>query len=756
MRQHPHFEVFEELGRGDQTIVFRGYDLTLSREVAIKVLPNLEGRDPRSRQRFLRQAQFLAQHDHDHVLRIHSVEPDYGWIIMELMQDTLSSRIRKQECDPDQVRSILRQILSALDFLHTKQKIHGSIRPSNILINELGRVKLSDFEEVSADGELSIPTGSKKYLAPELIRPDLGRCGPELDLYCLAFTSLELLVGPHFDDCFPGTGRDAIDRDLAWLRWHNSDEELPSMRDMVPNIPEDLAHVLQHMLQKQVQKRPSSAAQVLMELADRPLVFLPQKEKTARPSEVAVPKTTVRELAPLAAFIRNSTTSEAEVRPSNPSEPFKSNVKRPSHAGKSLTQSQLYKVLGKSFVLYPLCGFLFFGILWAGWPRPKPELLTKAEHPASTEETEQAAIVQSAEATTMEVTFSVTPPDAELHVSNQIYRLDDGMTRVHLASGQAHAWRVIRQGFEPKSGEIPLSTGIDDGKEASSHTIRIELKRSLPTLPRTLIAKPGSGIHVYWKLPERALVRALNDAAPLEMVLVSPGDYSFGVPAADAYPWELPACKRKITSPFYLAEYETTTEQFEIFSKSHGKSSGSAANPRMPLTGITPPEAEAFCQWIGGRLPSELEWEAAMRGQDDSGYPHPWRTGDGFLPTNCHLFRGSSSHPFARPVDELPGSASPLGFYHALGNAAEWCRKVGPDPTPQENGEATPVGLTLDDYIIRGCSFATPEGPHARITWRSRPDSASQADVGFRAAVFVSVQPIQPLFADNDKSSSPR
>jgi mitogen-activated protein kinase kinase 5 len=61
-------------------------------------------------------------------------------------------------------------MLGALDFLHQKEKVHGSVRPSNVLINEQGTVKLSDFEASSRDGELRAPQGSKKYLAPELIR----------------------------------------------------------------------------------------------------------------------------------------------------------------------------------------------------------------------------------------------------------------------------------------------------------------------------------------------------------------------------------------------------------------------------------------------------------------------------------------------------------------------------------------------------------------------------------------------------------
>ncbi len=177
MNQQPSYELFEELGRGVNTVVFRSYDLSLGREVAIKELDESARRDPRHRERFLREAQFLAQFEHDNVLRVYSVDTERGWIIMELMKGTLASLIANGPSDPDLVRSILKQTLDALAFLHEKNKVHGTVRPTNLLINECGRVKLSEFEQTDVGGELRAPQGSKKYLAPELIRPEFGDFG---------------------------------------------------------------------------------------------------------------------------------------------------------------------------------------------------------------------------------------------------------------------------------------------------------------------------------------------------------------------------------------------------------------------------------------------------------------------------------------------------------------------------------------------------------------------------------------------------
>ena len=292
MTPHSAYELFEELGRGTNTVVYRSYDLSLGREVAIKELDESGRRDPRHRERFLREAQFLAQFEHDNVLRVYSVDQERGWIIMELMKGTLASKIEEGPSDPDLVRSVLKQTLDALAFLHEKKKVHGTVRPTNLLINDMGRVKLSEFEQTAVGGELRVPTGSKKYLAPELIRAEFGEFGPATDLYCLGFTALELLKGPKFESLFPGTGKGAIDADIAWLRWHSSPDELASTKKLVPGIPDDLAHVLDSMLKKRVSERAQTAQDVLKELADRPLV--PVQITTADEENVTPCSTTGR------------------------------------------------------------------------------------------------------------------------------------------------------------------------------------------------------------------------------------------------------------------------------------------------------------------------------------------------------------------------------------------------------------------------------------------------------------------------------
>ncbi len=380
MAQHPSYELFEELGRGESSIVYRGYDLNLGREVAIKELAldpqTSEQRTALRKAQFLKEAAFLAQFEHEHVLRVYSIEKEQGWIVMELMKGTLASQIAHQAMPAETVRSVLRQILTALEFLHGKAKVHGAVRPTNILINEHGAVKLSDFEQSYVDGELRVPAGSKKYLAPELIRAEYGDFGPSVDLYCLGFTALELLTGPKFDGLFPGTGPAAIDADVAWLRWHSSPDALPSATQLVPGCPEDLARVVDRTLAKQVADRPGSAQDVLTLLADQPLVSVPvpisasEKEPVDTPS-ILPSDTRLRELSPPSVhpLKRTKTATVDRIRSDRNSPPAASRVPA---ANEETARDRWNRRLGKPYILWPLCAAILLAALFLGWQLKRP------------------------------------------------------------------------------------------------------------------------------------------------------------------------------------------------------------------------------------------------------------------------------------------------------------------------------------------------------------------------------------------------
>ncbi|QDV22331.1 protein kinase domain-containing protein [Aureliella helgolandensis] len=362
---HASYELFEELGRGEYTVVYRAHDLALGRDVAIKQLSEAALTDPRRRERFLKEAQFLAQHEHANILRIHSVEPQRGWIVMELMRGTLEGAIATQAMPPATVRSILRQLLPALDFLHSKNRIHGAIRPSNVLIDDAGTVKLSDFEESNLTGELRAPEGAKKYLAPEMLDAQFGKLGPAADIYCLGFAALELLAGPTFSQLFPHAASIEINSDIAWLRWHSSRDPLPPVKTLLPHVPQDLAEALDCMLSKLVDEREQSATSVLQRLSEQVLVPVQPVEPPKADSTAGrgIVPTNIQELEPLNRLARAS----IAVQPLTAADDRGRQSAGGKQAAASSSRERINATLEKPWVLYSLCAAILLLALAVGW-----------------------------------------------------------------------------------------------------------------------------------------------------------------------------------------------------------------------------------------------------------------------------------------------------------------------------------------------------------------------------------------------------
>jgi formylglycine-generating enzyme required for sulfatase activity len=224
-------------------------------------------------------------------------------------------------------------------------------------------------------------------------------------------------------------------------------------------------------------------------------------------------------------------------------------------------------------------------------------------------------------------------------------------------------------------------------------------------------------------------------------VLVKPGTYSFGNPTGDRRPGEMPKRTVRIEKPFYIAVHETTNAQYQRFVESAGQSQSGTRWQRaaakwaaalkldpvknnLPVTNVSTDEAQAFCKWIGGRLPTEVEWESAVRGPDDRGFPQPWGTAE---PTRerCRIFDANPEHELGPvPVDTLAAGASPLGLMHAVGNATEWCHDS------EEAGK----------FVLRGCGFTTANINDVRVTWRGRGDARGDEETGFRVVVPIAEQ----------------
>src|SRR5262245_60780139 len=145
MEPHPRYEVLGLIGNGDFAAVYRARDRELGRDVAIKQIHGQYINDPARLARFWREAQLLATLSHPHIMTIYDIVRPRGWLVVELMHGTLLLPCKGHPIDFTQLRRPLAGSLQALSMLHANQVIHGDIKPSNLLLHRMGRVKLGDF-----------------------------------------------------------------------------------------------------------------------------------------------------------------------------------------------------------------------------------------------------------------------------------------------------------------------------------------------------------------------------------------------------------------------------------------------------------------------------------------------------------------------------------------------------------------------------------------------------------------------------------
>ena len=320
------YEIIGTLATGDFATVYRGRDRELGRDVAIKEIHPHFRRDPKQLERYWREAQLLASLQHPNVITIYDVVRPRGWLILELMRGSLQKGIEKGPIDLDFLREILTDSLHALDFLHKNGIVHGDIKPSNLLLDKEGRVKLGDFglARRATDEHGSLLKGTTKYMAPELISDQFGPVGPASDLYSLGFTAYELMCGPDFELLFPTLSTFGRDRQIAWMMWHASaDQKLPPIHRVLEGVPEDLAEVVDRLVRKNQQERIRSAGEALQRLR-RPAGVVTPPPVPEEVSEAAIAeqkrKRTTRIVA-IAAVVCSLILSALMLLPSGKKEP---------------------------------------------------------------------------------------------------------------------------------------------------------------------------------------------------------------------------------------------------------------------------------------------------------------------------------------------------------------------------------------------------------------------------------------------------
>lgn len=257
------YEIIGNIGSGGMANVYLATDLILNREVAVKVLRFDFQNDQDAIRRFQREALAATEMVHPNIVSVYDVGEENGmqYIVMEYVKGTdLKQYIRNQKNIPlNVVVDIMGQVLSAISLAHQHRIIHRDLKPQNILVNEDGTAKITDFGIAIALSETSITQtntllGSVHYLSPEQARG--GMATRQSDIYALGIILYELLTG-----AVPFEGESAVSIALKHFQ-----KEMPSVREMNPNIPQPLENVVLRATAKETADRYATVDDMFADL----------------------------------------------------------------------------------------------------------------------------------------------------------------------------------------------------------------------------------------------------------------------------------------------------------------------------------------------------------------------------------------------------------------------------------------------------------------------------------------------------------
>jgi len=257
------YRILEQIGVGGMATVYRAYQPSMDRDVAIKVLPHYLSEDRQFAERFQREAHAIAKLEHPHILPVH----DYGeadgitYIAMRYVHaGTLKELMAKGRLSLDEINRLVGQIGSALGYAHSQGIIHRDIKPCNVLIDPQGNTYLTDFglarmleasQQLTASG---VGLGTPAYMSPE--QGQGIKVDHRSDIYSLGVMLYEMATGrvPY-----------QAETPMAVVLKHIT-EALPLPRAVAPNVPEGIEKVILRAMAKDPAHRFQSAYDMVQAL----------------------------------------------------------------------------------------------------------------------------------------------------------------------------------------------------------------------------------------------------------------------------------------------------------------------------------------------------------------------------------------------------------------------------------------------------------------------------------------------------------
>ena len=339
------YEIVELFGKGSFAEVYRARQITLQRDVAIKILNEQASDDADLVRRFHREAEAVARLDHPHIVKIfdHGSEDGIHFYVMNLLPRTLRALLKPRRPLPLEITlQIARQVTSALAYAqHTiKNFMHRDIKPENVMLDSSHNAILSDFGLVRGDQMARLTVGNLVmgtpiYMSPEQIRG--LALDQRSDLYALGVLLYECATGsPPF-----------LGEIMAICHQHVNDPP-PSLKLKNPELPTAVETLILRLLDKAPERRYQSAAELLAAL-------------DALPVELRQPKTSIYSQPTIP--VKRETQSEASAwktpKPNATPLPGRAQTEKPARAqGKSMLP--VYAFVAFSAIAFGIAAYSHF------------------------------------------------------------------------------------------------------------------------------------------------------------------------------------------------------------------------------------------------------------------------------------------------------------------------------------------------------------------------------------------------------------
>ena len=265
-QQIPGFRVLGKLGAGAMAAVFKARQISLDRDVAIKVLPRKFNQNKEFIERFYAEGRAAAQMNHPNIVQAYDVGKagEFHYFVMEYVDggtvhDVIAHDKRFAERE---ALDIIINIADALEHAHDKGLIHRDVKPKNVMLTPSGVAKLADLglaraidDKEAALAEKGKAYGTPYYISPEQIRGEVN-VGPQADIYSLGATLYHMVTGSvPFNGKNP---KEVMEKHLT--------EELIAPDHVNPKLTAGISEVIEMMMAKSRRNRYRNCKDLLVDL----------------------------------------------------------------------------------------------------------------------------------------------------------------------------------------------------------------------------------------------------------------------------------------------------------------------------------------------------------------------------------------------------------------------------------------------------------------------------------------------------------